>query len=162
MDAQTVQLLNQLNHAFYQKIGASFDSTRQQAWEGWEILLPYLQQVPPAAPLSVLDVGCGNGRFGLFLQAHLGRPFIYHGFDSDAFLLERAQASLTAAGVSAELWQQDALTDFQKPLPSYDVLVLFGLLHHIPGYENRQALLQRASALLAKEGWLIVATWAFY
>src|SRR5437773_46351 len=70
VDQVTIQRLNEINRAFYNRVAQDFDETRQQAWPGWDTLLSYLN-APLNAPLSVLDVGCGNGRFGLFLAQRL-------------------------------------------------------------------------------------------
>src|SRR5689334_4959803 len=99
MDATTIARLNQINREFYRIAAEDFDETRGESWPGWERLLPYLR-----APLSVvLDVGCGNGRFGMFLQenivgaqilAPLQPMIVYHGVDSNTTLLRHAHATL--------------------------------------------------------------------
>ena len=68
VDDATFRYLNDLNRRFYETVAIDFDATRQQAWAGWERLLPYLH-----APLSILDIGCGNGRFGAFLAERIGK-----------------------------------------------------------------------------------------
>src|SRR5664279_1541814 len=101
MDDLTIRTLNDLNRRFYETVAAAFDATRQTAWQGWDQLVPYLKP-----PLTVLDVGCGNGRFGVFLADRLGKANLhYHGIDSSAILLERARHSL--AGIDAQLEQRD-------------------------------------------------------
>src|SRR5258706_16420982 len=92
MDQDTARRLNDINRRFYEVTAESFDQTRQSPWPGWEALLPYLP--PRQTPLSVLDVGCGNGRFGVFLAQHLGMDVHYHGVDNSAGLLVGARPSL--------------------------------------------------------------------
>src|SRR4051794_29952144 len=89
MDQAAVKRLNEINRRFYETVADDFDQTRRSAWPGWENLLPYL-----APPLSVLDVGCGNGRFGLFLAQHFGVDVRYWGMDNNQALLQRARESL--------------------------------------------------------------------
>src|SRR5690349_758474 len=89
MDEATIRRLNQINREFYRITADSFDQSRQHAWAGWEQLLEYLKP-----PLSVLDVGCGNGRFGLFLAEALSGDILYLGVDSSPILLERAKQAL--------------------------------------------------------------------
>src|SRR5664279_238076 len=97
MDDLTIRTLNDLNRRFYETVAADFDATRQTAWQGWDPLVRYLKP-----PLTVLDVGCGNGRFGVFLADRLGKTGLhYHGIDSSAILLGRASAGLT--GINAQL-----------------------------------------------------------
>lgn len=69
MDTKTINHLNAINRAFYATVANDFDQTRGTAWPGWKRLQPYL-----TLPLSVLDVGCGNARFALFLGDTLITP----------------------------------------------------------------------------------------
>ncbi|MCK6577348.1 MAG: class I SAM-dependent methyltransferase [Anaerolineae bacterium] len=156
MDETTIRRLNELNRRFYERYADSFDATRASAWAGWIRLIPHLQ-----AGMRVLDVGCGNGRFALFLAETLGRgAFSYHGFDSSPALLGRAERALRdVPGVTLEV--RDLLTD---PLPaaSFDGVVLFGVLHHIAGAERRMTLLRSLAEHVAPGGILVFAAWRFY
>src|SRR5262245_36904942 len=109
MDSQTVARLNQINREFYRVTAGRFDESRQQAWPGWERLAGHLQidsSGKPQTPLTVLDVGCGNGRFGRFLAQRFGTDAIrYHGLDSSPALLERAREGLL--GLDATLEERD-------------------------------------------------------
>jgi tRNA (uracil-5-)-methyltransferase TRM9 len=155
MDKTTIQQLNQINHQFYQITAESFDESRSQPWTGWEALLPHL-----AAPLTVLDVGCGNGRFGLFLAEKLGAPNLtYYGLDSNPTLLSRARAAL--AGLDAHLDQRDIIS--QPPdSGTYDLVTLFGVLHHIPGAQQRLDLMRTLAQHVTPGGLLAFAAWRFY
>src|SRR5215212_9415269 len=94
MDAETVERLNAMNREFYRTVADEFDTTRGKAWPGWLRPLPALGQ-PPA--LSVLDVGCGNGRFGVFLPQNLPHTTIhYHGIDNNAALIDHARTALAS------------------------------------------------------------------
>ena len=167
MNPQTVQLLNQLNTQFYQTVASSFDETRARPWSGWLELLNYLPP-PLSSPASggglgggfrVLDVGCGNGRFGAFLAEQ--RLIEFTGIDSNAYLLQRAGELLTEKNIPHQLYQHDILA----PLPvksAFDLVVLFGVMHHIPGEENRRAMLLQLLELVAPGGLLVVTFWLFY
>ncbi|MBL8131371.1 MAG: class I SAM-dependent methyltransferase [Anaerolineae bacterium] len=156
MDETTIRRLNDLNRRFYERYADSFDATRASAWVGWNRLLPHLR-----AGMRVLDAGCGNGRFALYLADALGRSgFSYHGFDSSPALLERAGRALRdVPGVTLEV--RDLLTD---PLPStcYDCVTLFGVLHHIAGAQRRTALLRVLAERVAPGGILVFTAWRFY
>lgn len=166
MNADTVRRLNALNHEFYRLTAADFDQTRQSAWSGWDGLLPYLRP-----PLRVLDAGCGNGRFGLYLWERL-RPagdaagaadawLAYHGVDSSPALLARAQAALAGrSGLAVQLEARDLL---ECPLETgeYELVALLGVLHHIPSAANRRNLLSGLAARLAPGGLLVFTTWRF-
>jgi tRNA (uracil-5-)-methyltransferase TRM9 len=154
MNDATVKRLNQINREFYQITAASFDESRGESWPGWDVLLPYLN-----TPLSVLDVGCGNGRFGLFLAEKLDKPPIYHGIDNNPALLDRARAALSH--LDARLENRDVITDPPNE-GAYDLVALFGVLHHVPGREQRRALMQTLAQRVAPGGYLAWAAWCFY
>lgn len=149
--------LNDLNRIFYQTTAQDFDQTRGRAWNGWKRLLPYLQ-----APLSVLDVGCGNGRFAVFLAEHAADMVRYEGLDNSPELLAYAQQALQGVNqLSATLRHYDLMVD-ALPDASYDLVVLFGVLHHIPGAQQRQDFLHRLAQRVAAGGILCFASWRFY
>ncbi len=154
MDDITIARLNAINRAFYEITATDFDQSRAAPWPGWDALLPHL-----AAPLSVLDIACGNGRFGLFLFERLGTNVTYHGVDSNPTLLARARSAL--AGYDAHLKQRDVLAG-PPPAGSYDLVVLFGMLHHIPGCAQRRAFLCALAERVAPGGVLAFAAWHFY
>jgi len=166
MDAATITRLNQINRDFYRITADEFDQTRGEAWPGWERLLPYLR-----APLSVLDVGCGNGRFGVFLYDNLvgamGEPsqqpqINYHGIDSNAALLGHAWKALeNLPGINVTLEERD-IVENPPDVGAYDLVALFGVLHHIPGYTERQALMRQLAERVKPGGLLAFACWRFY
>lgn len=144
--------LNKLNEKFYLKTQEYFNTSRQFYWEGWEKLLPYLN--PPAGGLKVLDLGCGNGRFGKWLAEH--KTIDYTGIDNNQYLLDRACESLP----QAKLINQDILKPWTLK-DKFDLIVLFAVLHHIPTLANRLKILQRAKKLLKPNGLLVFTTWQF-
>lgn len=142
--------LNKLNEKFYLKTQEYFNTSRQSPWPGWKRLLPYLQ----VRNLQVLDLGCGNGRFGIWLSRY--KPIQYTGLDNNQYLLDRCREALP----KAKLINQDLL----KPWPlkeKFDLIVLFGVLHHIPTAANRLKILQRAKKFLKPKGLLVFTTWQF-
>jgi tRNA (uracil-5-)-methyltransferase TRM9 len=179
MDAATIARLNQINRDFYRVTADEFDQTRGESWPGWERLLPHLH-----TPLSILDVGCGNGRFGLFLAESLnpkshdsspplyevGRglgggdhaPLIYHGIDSSPALLNHARVALE--NIPSIRWTLEARDIVENPPDSgdYDLVVLFGVLHHIPGYAERQIFMRKLAERVKSGGLLAFACWRFY
>ncbi|MBC7869373.1 MAG: class I SAM-dependent methyltransferase [Chitinophagaceae bacterium] len=162
MDATTIQRLNAINREFYRVTADEFDQTRGTAWPGWEKLLPYLNRKPNGTTFSVLDVGCGNGRFGVFLAEHVGRELDYHGMDNNGALLERAMQAVSAApGVATTLERRDVVED---PPDSglYDLVAVFGVIHHIPGCRQRQEFIRMLAKRVKPGGVLALACWRFY
>ncbi len=156
MNKTTIERLNQINRKFYQITAASFDETRGNPWPGWETLVPHLQ-----TPLSVLDVGCGNGRFGIFLAEKFGATIIYTGLDNNATLLKCAQSALDRTGIEYHLEDRDIV--YHPPEEGkFDLVALFGVLHHIPGSDQRRTLIQQLADRVAQGGLLAFAAWRFY
>ncbi|MCC6615027.1 MAG: methyltransferase domain-containing protein [Anaerolineae bacterium] len=157
MDEQTAHRLNEINRAFYAQTAPDFHATRGRAWIGWQRLIPRLR-----APLQVLDIGCGNGRFGVFLAEQSLKSLTYHGIDNSGALLDYAGSALDGLpGVSTNLELRDVV-DAPLPDSAYDLVVLFGVLHHVPGAERRQRLVRSAAERLAPGGLLVFACWRFY
>jgi tRNA (uracil-5-)-methyltransferase TRM9 len=154
MNDATIKRLNQINREFYRTTADPFDQSRRDPWPGWEKLVPYLK-----TPLSVLDVGCGNGRFGVFLAQRLGPNLRYTGLDNNADLLERARESLS--GLNAGLEIRDVI---EQPPDSgaFDLVVAFGLLHHVPGSQQRRDFVRKLAQRTAPGGILAFTSWRFY
>lgn len=156
MDNATIHRLNAINREFYRVTADEFDQTRGQAWLGWDPLLPHLK-----TPLSVLDVGCGNGRFGLFLIEHFApKDLYYHGIDNNLALLEHARAALKGLP-NVNLEERDII---ENPPDSgfYDLVVLFGVIHHIPGAAQRQTFMRSLAQHVKPSGIFAFACWRFY
>lgn len=162
MKPETRLQLNAINAAFYRAIAEDFSETRANAWLGWKRAFDALAIAPEATP-SVLDVGCGNGRFARFLDSRLGSRFHYLGVDSNAKLLELARDQAPSRpDVRFEARNViDPLDRTAIPDGPFDLIVLFGLLHHVPGLATRQTLLADCAKRLAPGGHLVVAAWRF-
>lgn len=162
MDVFTVQQLNTINREFYRITADAFDATRSAAWDGWTRLIPLLGAgLLGSETVSVLDAGCGNARFGVFLAGNVAGKLDYHGLDSSPALLDHAQESLaTLPNVTARLELRDLLE--QPPDEGqYDVVVVFGVLHHVPGADNRRALMRSLAARVKPGGYLAFTCWRF-
>lgn len=171
MDQATVQRLNELNTAFYLKFGESFDVSRSQPWEGWTQLMPYLQPLLNIDSIKILDLGCGNGRFFSFLSDVLHKQnsstrIIYHGTDANSFLLSEAEKKLQS--VEHKLFQHDLVTDLTSGTftqkfsgETYDLVVAFGVLHHIPSAQMRTHFLNELHTLAASGGRVSISLWQF-
>ncbi|MFZ4815506.1 MAG: class I SAM-dependent methyltransferase [Phototrophicaceae bacterium] len=174
MSPESVQALNALNAAFYATVAADFNATRERAWAGWVQLFGMLGRLPHQMPLRVWDVGCGNGRFGVFLAEQWPAPVRYHGTDNSPALLDYAKHALAAwptTRASFNPYDLLAPTHLQHSPPqtaasspsshTYDLVALFGVLHHIPGAHHRHNLLRRLARRVAPGGLLVLTCWRF-
>ena len=162
MDETTRARLNAINRRFYAITAQDFDASRWGAWAGWEQLLPHIRNERGTLPRRVLDVGCGNGRFGLFLAAHANNTLVYHGIDNNTALLARARDALaTRADITATFDVRDVV---MGPPDSgmYDLVALFGVIHHIPGTAQREAFMRTLAQRVAPGGFLVFTAWRFY
>jgi len=160
MNESTIQRLNALNREFYRQTVQNFDESRGRPWPGWKRLLSHLNR----AEISVLDVGCGNGRFGRFLARNLAETVIrYHGVDHTPALLDAARTAFQKMHIlpDARLEERD-IVENPPESGAYTLVVLFGVLHHIPGAAVRSALLRTLAERTAPGGLLVYTSWCFY
>ena len=162
LDERTVRALAEINRAFYRDASAEFGATREAPWAGWERLLPRIEALRAADDFTVLDVGCGNGRFAAFLDAR-GAACRYLGVDASAPLIEDARARRLAC-VDARFETRDFLPPADLaalPPGPFGLITLFGVLHHVPGAAQRRALLARLGTALRPGGLLALTAWQF-
>ncbi len=168
MKKSTLKKLSETNYNFYQTAGMFWNPSENYFWQGWSKLLPHIRNLElkiKSEKLKVLDLGCGNGRFANFLKQHFVNTEIeYTGLDSSDFLLTQAEAKKQQNFAKFEILKTDFLFDNwpeQVKDEEFDLVVAFGLLHHIPGYQNRLKILENARNLLDKNGLLILTTWQY-
>lgn len=160
MNVAVVQRLLALNRTFYGTCAGAFARSRGTGQSG---LLRTLPLLPPAP--AVLDLGCGNGRLARLLAQE--RPAArYTGVDASPDLLDMAaaalrglelgQAHLVLADVTVDGWPQTL-----PPGTPYDAIYVLALLHHLPGFDLRAAVLRQAGQLLAPASALIASHWQF-
>lgn len=152
MKEEVVQKLLALNRHFYDAYADDFSLTRRPINPGFEGLLAALPQ--PCDRL--LDVACGNGRFGHYLQENeaIGA---YVGVDFSSGLLDIAPSLAQGAFYERNLVEPGCLTG----LGQFQAVSFLAALHHIPGWTNRVRLLQEIRDHLTDDGRLLLSTWQF-
>lgn len=166
MDPSIVKQLDQLNRSFYSRFASEFSGSRSLAQPSLHRLVSF---IPPGG--SVLDVGCGHGRVAQLMERTIEAAggdtcvYDYYGLDFSAEFIRQAQVG--AAGlksVSARFAVADLLEpDWDHPLGSrcFDTILALAVFHHIPGYANRQKLLDSLGKRLNPNGKLVVSAWQF-
>jgi len=102
---------------------------------------------PPMQGKSMLDIGCGTAE----ILRHLPEKMEYSGFDaSEDYIAEACRAFGQRGSFRAELVSVAALQKMQK----FDVVLAFGLLHHLNDDEVGE-LFRLAARALRPDGVLI-------
>lgn len=159
MDAKTRKKLLTLNRRFYKEYADEFSATRQQPWQGWRKILD--RYAGRDEKLSVLDLGCGNARFAAALDRQLSCPWSYVGIDGSPGLIKEAKNRLAKLEAPAAKVSLGDLLAARRRLPKgpFDLVTLFGFMHHVPGASTREELLAAAASRVAPGGLLAVSFW---
>lgn len=159
MDAALAQRLNELNKTFYHQFAAAFAESRNLEQAEFSRLIDL---VPPGG--RVLDVGSGHGRIAHLLDRR-GLSATYLGLDfSVAFVRLARDWASELESVKAEFQVVDILDPGWNSILGgrlFDAILILAVLHHIPGYANRLAILKDLADHLAPEASLVVSTWQF-
>ncbi len=139
---------------FYASLGRMFSQTRQGYWHGWLQLQRFLPSEPS---LKVCDLGCGNGRFFGFLRDSLGLSLSYIGYDSTLEFLSEAKSKYSTAVFT----EKDIFLDLATINEKFDLVVGFGITHHLPDAEFRRKWFAQLTNLLHKDSILVLTFWNF-
>ncbi len=102
---------------------------------------------PAGSGYRMLDVGCGTAE----ILRHLPEQVDYVGFDASETYIAQARARFGARGIfKAELVREATLDDLQP----FDIVLAFGLLHHLDD-DEATALFRLTAQALKPEGKLI-------
>ena len=98
------------------------------------------EYLPSMAGRRMLDIGCGTAE----ILRHLPAQVEYTGFDASAVYVAQARARFGERGVfRAEMVREATLKDMGK----FDLVLAFGLLHHLDDEEACMLFALAASAL---------------
>ena len=152
MEEKVRQSLVKLNRDFYAQFARPFAESRTQPQPGFNCLLDYIR--PEVG--RMLDVGCGEGRFGRFLMAN--EPAMkYTGVDFTEELLQFARAGHRGTFLVRDLSESGCLDG----LGNFSVIACLAPLQHIPGRRWRSQLLAEMGVHLAENGRILLSNWQF-
>jgi tRNA (uracil-5-)-methyltransferase TRM9 len=148
----------------YSSYANEFSSTRQSPWDGWKQLTKYFKDKNN----TVLDLACGNGRFLKFLSTSKTDLSRYLGVDNSSPLMEVAGELIETLKndnkqSSLELMHLDLEESSwgTKIKDKYNLVVAFGITHHLQSRESRRKFFETISYLVEKDGIFIVTFWEF-
>ena len=162
MQTATQEKLLSINRQFYQTFGPAFSQTRRRLQQGvWLVL----DEIPKEG--NWLDLGCGNGQLASEWMRQR-RKGSYTGLDFSAALLEEAARAVSCELATAELEIRLLPGDLCDPAWSqplagqtFDGILAFAVLHHLPGADVRKHVVQTVSSLLPPGGLFIHSNWQF-
>ncbi len=168
MNRSTAAALNRINLEFYDQHGEEFSVTRRRPWPGWGRVIGHLErrlQQGGRQTASILDLGCGNGRLASLLAKRSPSVAAYCGVDASRSLLAAARSLRRRSRKCRERFLcadlvSRGLSTIARASP-FDLVALFGMLHHVPGFERRRELLLEAAELLRPGGILALTFWQF-
>ena len=152
MDPGVIQKLLSINRQFYSEFASEFSTTRYHPQPGFQRLF----EIISSRCSSILDVGCGNGRLGHFLQEK-GAGLAYLGVDSSAELLKIAESRVDGEFYHRDLMNRNCL----EGLGRHDVVSCLATLQHIPTSEYRRHLVCEFANHLQPGGMIILSSWQF-
>jgi len=139
----------------YNSIAKDFSKTRKMGWDEFEEFLKYIKDND-----SIVDLGCGNGRFYQFLKGK--RKVKYTGIDNSKKLLEEARKIIKEAKKpqtsKPKFIEGDLLKIPAKPA-STKVVTCIAAFHHLPSSSLREKSLKEMHRILQKNGKLILTVW---
>ncbi len=157
MDTRTTEILVRATADFYAKECQSFSATRKAPWKGWHRVVDALPEGDQS--LRVLDIGCGNMRFEKFLANRFpGRPFEVYAFDNCPELACDVGEDFEINFEIVNLCERDLPA---ISVPSCDLSVAFGLMHHIPSFNRRREIMDALAANTRRGGIVAVSFWQF-
>ncbi|HEY46167.1 MAG TPA: class I SAM-dependent methyltransferase [Anaerolineae bacterium] len=161
-DAIVDQLLA-LNRRFYQTFAEQFAETRGRLQPG---VSSTLADFPPEA--TILDLGCGIGEVAneLFRRGHEG---YYLGIDFSTTLIsiargrcEHPSAHFQQSDFADPSWVGKLLKFSQlHRVATFDRVLAFATLHHLPSNALRSRVLTQVRDLLAEGGHFVHSNWNF-
>lgn len=112
-------------------------------WNWWaDLRKEILDSVGDVRGLRVLDYGCGFGRLGMHLSLCGAQVW---GFDLSSPAIETASQAARRYGLSAQFEQMDA-ENLRYADASFDLVIGFGVLHHVIKYPRASTELFRVLA----------------
>lgn len=147
MREETAKSILKTSIAGYEKIAEVFSPSRAYFWKELEFVKDYIKEGS-----SVLDVGCGNGRFFGVIK---DKKIAYTGIDASSKLINIAKEKY---GNETKFFKGNAV-ELPFSGSSFDTAVSFAVLHHIPSKKLREEFLEEIHRVLKKDGILILSVW---
>ena len=101
---------------------------------------PGLKRLSSGATDDILEIGCGQGT-GARIIFELFSPRRYVGVDLDPRMIRRAKRK--AGALPTATFMEGDVTSLEFPSAAFDLVVDFGIVHHVPNWRNALAEVHR-------------------
>ena len=137
----------------YDNFATTFSNSRKN--HPWPELEYIIGDIKDHKLSSVLDIGCGNGRFIEEAQKLDFTPSKYLGTDSSALMIEEAK-KLHPNNEFQVIWMEDIHTLGEE---SFDAIVLLASFHHLEKRADRVQVLEKMRELMTPDSRIYLTNW---
>ncbi len=128
----------------YNLVATSFASSRDRMWPELEFLFKQAKKGE-----SVLDLGCGNGRFSEYLKETK-----YVGVDFSSGMIREAKKRFPG-----KQFLTSSVLDLPFKESFFDKIYSIAVIHQIPSHKYRIKMLKEAKRILKKSGRVFFTAW---
>ncbi len=140
----------------YDAFATTFSNSRKNLY--WPELDYIIRDMMQYTPYSMLDIGCGNGRFLTEITNYELRITNYLGIDSSEGMIMEARK--LHPDHHFDICSMLALQTLQHSnTPTFDSLLFLASFHHLESRTERIQVLQDISKLLAPNGRIYMTNW---
>ena len=163
MEKATAIKLVSATSDFYRQVAGSFARTRVHPWSGWDSCVDAMG-ISEASRGALFDLGCGNLRFERYLAER------FSGLGLEIICVDNCNELVAEAGeldgLSVEFVQEDLISAWLEVREMTGVreashVFAFGLMHHIPDFENRLHALRSMASLCKPGATIALSFWCF-
>jgi tRNA (uracil-5-)-methyltransferase TRM9 len=144
----------------YDKFAETFSKSRiEHPWPELDYLIDIMCQ---NGTTTILDVGCGNGRFIEHYESRVtNHELQYLGIDSSTGMIREARR--LHPGYEFEVSDMTTLSTIPlshyPTIPLFDCILLLASFHHLETREERLQVLQNMKSYLAPGGEIMMTNW---
>jgi tRNA (uracil-5-)-methyltransferase TRM9 len=141
----------------YDNFATTFSNSRKN--HPWPELDVIIEDIHSEWYTSVLDIGCGNGRFLENYESRVSsHEFLYLGLDSSEWMI--AEARKIHPEFDFAVCPMELISTHPSILLSrYSAIIFLASFHHLETRESRIQTLEEAKKLLAPNGSIYMTNW---
>lgn len=141
----------------YDNEAAKFSQTRQKHWYEFDDIMHIINNIPHKT-VTIVELGCGNGRLYEYIKQHTSKKIHYTGIDFSKGLLKFAKKQHPEAHRVC-----DDMSNGLKKIPqeSCDLVVSVAAFQHLPNRRERNFVLKNVYRILKYDAKYIMVNRAF-